>query len=191
MSNKIYTPLGASNHTTEIRDPDDYYATDPSAFDILDANECFVQDIWEPACGGGHLSKRMESLGYTVKSTDLFDRGYGTPGIDFLECTESFQGNIITNPPYKYAEAFCRKAIQLADYKVAMFLRLQFLEGKARKKLFTEHPPAVVYVSSSRIQVAKNADFERMIAGGGSAVAYAWFVWYSDWHKETVIRWVN
>ena len=44
--------------------------------------------------------------------------------------------------------------------KVAMFLKLTFLESKARRELFERYPPKVVYVSSSRLQCAKNGDFE-------------------------------
>lgn len=75
--------------------------------------------------------------------------------------------------------------------KVCMFLKLQFLEGKARRALFEKYPPKFVYVASGRLLCAKNGDFEKMKAGGGSAVAYAWFVWQKGYTGETVIRWVN
>lgn len=51
-----------------------------------------------------------------------------------------------------------------------MFLKVTFLEGKARKKMFQENPPKYVYVSSSRLACAKNGDFETY---NGGAVAYA------------------
>lgn len=72
-----------------------------------------------------------------------------------------------------------------------MFLKLQFMEGKARKELFKCHPPKTIYVSSSRLLCAKNADFEGMIAGGGSAVAYAWYVWEKGYSGKTVVEWIN
>lgn len=72
-----------------------------------------------------------------------------------------------------------------------MFLKLQFLEGKERRKLYDEYPPKVVYVSSSRILCAKNGDFEKMVEGGGSAVAYAWFVWEKGYKGDTIIKWIN
>ena len=34
-------------------------------------------NIWECACGQGHLSEVLKANGYNVKSTDLIDRGYG------------------------------------------------------------------------------------------------------------------
>lgn len=72
-----------------------------------------------------------------------------------------------------------------------MFLKLQFLEGKARRKLFDENPPRIIYVSSGRLLCAKNAEFEKMKAGGGSAVAYAWFIWEKGYKGDTVVKWIN
>ena len=77
------------------------------------------------------MSKRLESFGYNVKSTDLIDRGYGETGVDFLAQTEMFDGDILTNPPYKYAMEFVLKALELIPdgHKVFMFLKVTFLEG--------------------------------------------------------------
>lgn len=72
-----------------------------------------------------------------------------------------------------------------------MFLKLTFLEGKGRKELFEKYPPKVVYVSRSRILCAKNGDFQRMRDTGGSAVAYAWFVWEKGYQGDTIIKWIN
>lgn len=141
--NSIFTSIGASNHAEAPRHLHDYYATDPYAIDLLCAEEQFTGNIWEPACGEGHLSKRLLELGHNVISTDLFDRGYGRSGVDFLACTKSYGDNIITNPPYKYALEFCQHALRLlpTDGKLAMFLKLTFLEGKKRKVFFQKTPP--------------------------------------------------
>lgn len=156
--------------------------------------EKFDKNIWECACGQGHLSKEIEKHGYGVKSTDLVYRGYGKGGVDFLDGANiKWHGDIITNPPYKYAQKFIEKSLQIIPRgnKVAMFLKVQFLEGKARKKMFEKYPPKTVYVSSSRILCAKNADFEGMRRGGGSAVAYAWYVWEKGYKGETILKWFN
>ena len=84
--NSIFKTLGASNHTDKERQNEDYYATDPIAIDVLlkDGGVTFNKPIWECSCGEGHLSERLKSFGYEVRSTDLIDRGYGEGGIDFL-----------------------------------------------------------------------------------------------------------
>ena len=68
-----------------------------------------------------------------------------------------------------------------------MFLKLQFLEGKARKSLFKKYPPKVVYVSSARLLCAKNGEFEKYPS---SAVAYAWFVWEKGFTGDPIIKWI-
>lgn len=187
----VFATLGASSHSLGERQVDDYYATEPSAIDDLFNVEEFNQVIYEPACGQGHLSIRMKELGKTVYSSDLVNRGYmegEEEPSDFLKTTELISCDIITNPPYSLAEEFCRKAIELTDNKVAMFLKLTFLEGQKRKKFFEEFPPKVVYVYSKRKNCAKNGDFHLYKS---SAVAYAWYVWEKGYKGETTIKWIN
>lgn len=186
----IYVTLGASNHVAEERQEYDFYETDPKAAEMLLGLETFNKNIWECACGQGALSKVFEKAGHNVLSTDLVDRGYGNGGIDFLKCTEKFDGDIITNPPYKYAQLFVEHALELVPdgHKVAMFLKLQFLEGQARRKLFDRYPPKTVYVSSSRLICAKNGEFDKVTS---SAVAYAWFLWVKGYNGNPEIKWFN
>lgn len=189
-----FVTLGASNHTDKERQKEDYYATDPIAARLLLEVEPFEGKIWECACGEKHLTKVFEDAGYEVRSSDLVDR-CGNEVFDFLgiENCESWEGNIVTNPPYKYATEFIYKGLSLVrdGDKVAMFLKVQFMEGKERKRLFTEFPPKVIYVSSSRIMCAKNGEFDKMREGGGSAVAYAWYVWEKGYKGDTIVRWIN
>lgn len=76
-------------------------------------------------------------------------------------------------------------------YKVGMFLKLQFMEGKSRKQLFKKYPPKIIHVSSSRIMCAKNGEFKKMVDGGGSAVAYGWYIWEKGFKGDTIIKWFN
>lgn len=193
-SKSMYVTLGASNHSKGIREEHDFYATEPKATELLCEVEKFNSFILEPCCGAGDISKVLESNGYKVESFDLIDRGYGISGFDFLyddiKSVNVGKFDIITNPPYHSAELFVRRALEVVPQgcKVAMFLKLQFLEGKARKKLFEEANPYRVYVSSSRLQCAKNGDFQKY---GNNAQAYAWFVWIKGYNGDTVIKWIN
>ena len=191
-SKKVFTTLGSSNHVPEEREAFDYYATDPRAVEMLLELEQFSPVIWEPACGEGHISKALQAHGYEVISTDLIYRGFGDPEpLDFLkETLDDFEGDIITNPPYKYALEFVEQALNSVQpgRKVAMFLKLQFLEGKSRKHFFLHNPPKTVYVSSSRLICAMNGEFAKYPS---SAVAYAWFVWEKGFKGDPIIRWIN
>ena len=189
-SNSIYKTLGASNHTPEDREKNDFYATDPRALELLLELEAFW-NVLEPACGEGHLSKVLIEGGIHGKSIDLIDRGFGEQR-DFFSVTK-WDGDIVTNPPYKYALQFVKHALNIIPdrRKVAMFLKVQFLEGKKRGEFFRDTPPAVVYISSSRILCAKNADFDGFTKNGGSAVAYAWFIWQKGYIGQPVLKWFN
>lgn len=107
--------------------------------------------------------------------------------MDFLKQTKIFDGDIVTNPPYRYASEFIYKALSLVNdgNKVCMFLKVQYLEGKSRRKLYELFPPSRVWVSSSRIQCGRNGVFK------DSMVAYAWFVWEKGYKGETILKWFN
>ena len=161
----------------------------PKAVELLLEVESFNKHIWECACGEGHISKVLEASGYIVRSSDIVDRGYGTGGIDFLKDVYEWNGDIITNPPYKYAKEFVEQALRTVKdgAKVAMFLKLTFMESKSRKELFTKYPFKTLYVSSSRLECAKNGKF----SGAGTAVAYGWYVWEKGYEGAPSIRWIN
>ena len=80
----------------------------------------------------------------------------------------------MTNPPYSQAVDFVEHSLKITEVgsKVAMFLKIQFLEGKKRKEFFKKYPPKYIYVASSRLRCAKNGEFDKY---GSSAVCYAWF----------------
>lgn len=181
--------IAATNGRRKDAQEHDYYATDPVATDALMQVEEFDEHIWEPACGEGHMAEVIKKHGYDVFGTDLIDRGYGAGGVDFLTTDIRFDGDIITNPPYKYATEFAERALKLTKGKVAMFLKLTFLESQKREELFRKHPPKYVYVFTRRVQCVKNGDFEGY-AGRSSATAYAWFVWEKGYTGEPVIRWL-
>lgn len=190
VSNTIRT-LGTSTHALEDREVNDYYATDPIAGELLLQLEPQLNNIWECACGEGHLAKVFDKHGKLQLATDIIQRGYGDAIVDFLnidipECN----GDIVTNPPFKYAQQFIERALDIIPYDryVCMFLKLQFLEGKARKEMFEKYPPIRVWVSSSRISCVKNGQFDKYPS---SAVCYAWFVWKKGYKGNTELKWFN
>lgn len=186
-----FVTLGASSHSEGEREINDYYATEPKAVQLLMEVEQFSPIIWEPACGEGHIVNELRANGYIVYASDIIDRGHGDV-MDFLTQEKApISGfDIITNPPYSKAKEFVQKSIDFVDdgRKVAMFLKLTFLESKSRRKLFDEFPPKVIYVSSSRLKCAKNGNFEET---GSSAAAYGWFVWEKGFKGDPIIKWIN
>lgn len=186
-----FTMLGATAHAKGKREPDDFYATDPLALEMfLGQTGIILRNVWEPACGQGHLAEVLRKRGLLGKATDLVDRGYGEQE-DFFCANGTWDGDILTNPPYGRAKDFCEHAIgRLGNGgKAVMLMRIQFLEGKGRKSFFQAFPPRYVCVSSSRLRLAKGGDFEKYSTP--SANCYAWYVWEKGWGRETVVRWFN
>lgn len=159
----------------------DFYPTPEIATVKFLERETFDGEIWEPACGDGAMSSVIERYGYRVKSTDLIYRGYGEGGINFLRCNHQTD-NIVTNPPFKLANKFIHHALEHAKNKVALLLRLNMLESKSRKKLFTEYPFARLYIHSERIP------FKVKATTGSNAIAFAWFVWDFSYSGKPVIE---
>ena len=97
------------------------------------------------------MSKVLEETGCPVLSSDLYDRGYGEVGLDFLTSTR-YADNIVTNPPFNCAEGFVAGGVKHMRGKFALLLRLAFLEGANRARtIFSECPPSRVWVFSERI----------------------------------------
>lgn len=165
----------------------DYFPTPAWATRALIGNERFEGEIWECACGDGAMARELESAGHRVFASDLYARGYGETGIDFLLSNRQTD-NIVTNPPYNCAEGFVAQGLKLARRKFALLLRLAFLEGANRAEtIFLKHPPARVWVFSERITFYMNGAKR---AGSGTT-AYAWFVWDKGVSGPTELRWLK
>ena len=192
-SKAVYSTLAASNHSETIRESNDYYATPPKAVEELLKREQFNHYVWECAVGGGHIADVLKEYGYKVKSSDIIDRGYSDTEIaDFLfteRDKNDFSRDIITNPPYSIATEFVKHALDISmdATKVAMFLKIQFLESKKRYELFKEYPPKRVYVFVNRVNCGKNGVFGKE----SSAVCYCWFVWEKGFKGKPTIDWIE
>ncbi|WP_050990959.1 MULTISPECIES: hypothetical protein [Bradyrhizobium] len=163
----------------------DFFPTPPWATFALIDNEKFTGEIWESACGDGTMSRVLEHTGQPVRSSDLYDRGYGEVGFDFLEPKWSAD-NIVTNPPYNCAEGFVASGVKHSKRKFALLLRLAFLEGANRANtIFAKIPPARVWVFSERITFYPSGVEPK----GSGTTAYAWFVWDKDAPGQTELRW--
>lgn len=174
----------------------EYYATPPRAVCELLKLETFSHNIWDPCCGGGHIVETLKEKGYNARGSDLFDHGYGMTPFDFLQRKVPYTADIITNPPYNQAQLFVEHALSLLTegHKLAMFLRIMFLETKARRVLFEKYPPKKVYVASSRLGCAPNGEFKVRPNGElyyPSSVVYAWFIWEYGYSGETKLGWFN
>ena len=192
-STSVFSTGGFSSHSQTPRQIHDFYATHPRAIDGLLSVYQLPPLILEPCCGNGSLSRRLEEFGYTVISEDLFEYGFGTSGIDFLQRNTMPVGCscILTNPPFNQALDFVLHALNILPIGglCCMFLKTTFLEGQRRyHDLFSQFPPESVLQFVKRIACAKNGDFSEM---NGSAISYAWFVWRKGSYGQPLVRWIE
>lgn len=189
----VMATLNSSNNTSKERAERDYYATPKKAVEELLRIHPFppLVPIWECAAGEGAISSVLEEAGLNVRSSDIIDRTGTMEVVDFLspEVT-SWVGTIVTNPPFAKATEFLEKALSIVEEgdEIIFFLRIQFLEGVKRRKLFETSPPKKVWVASRNLRCAKNGDFANAT---GNASTYCWFVWEKGYTGKPEIGWFN
>jgi len=169
------------------REENDFYPTPKETTLALMNREKFEGNIWECASGDGSMSKVLEKFNTTISTEFRSDEEvYGEKGIDFMT-THKKVDNIITNPPYKYAEEFVKHALICADKKVCMLLKLVFLESISRYDLFKSSPLKTIYVFCRRQKIYKKG----IIGKNAGLIAYAWFVWEKGYTGKPTIEWIK
>lgn len=147
------------------------------------------RSVWEPACNRGFMARPLGEFFRSVYATDVHDYGY--PGMarvdDFL-----FPGAapphpidwVITNPPFRLAEAFIEKGLAVAQIGVAVLVRISFLESEGRYyRLFSNRPPTYVAVFSGRLPIVRG----RVDEEASSATSYSWLVWVHGEYPQPTI----
>lgn len=157
----------------------DLYETPPEATQALLLAEDLPGHVWEPACGRGAISEVLLNAGHAVHSTDLVDYGYGQAGVDFLMEYKSPPGvqAIVTNPPYKNADDFVRKALELVP-TVYMLLRWAYAEGVGRSDIIDNHLNRV-WLGRERLPMMHRDGYDgnKITA---AAMPFAWFVFTQE-----------
>jgi len=196
MSKLNGTSLVGGGSVNFERVENDFYATNPESVKaLLEVEDFNSGTILEPCCGQGHISEVLkECTNSKVASCDLVDRGYGDSFGDFLK--PYFNANqfdyVVTNPPYKLAKEFIDKALFVSKKKVAMFLKIQFLESQSRKDWFKTTPLKTVYVFSKRQNPWRNGENINPNTGKewSNTMCFAWFVWEKGYTGKPTIEWL-
>ena len=169
-----------ANKSAKDRPPTDFFPTPPNVtialMEFLNLPKETV--IWEPACGQGHMSKAIESLGYNVISTELDETGYGKNGINFLTCEIRECDFIITNPPFNISVEFIERAF-LLNKPIALLLKSQYWHAQKKAKIFNKYKPKYVLPLNWR------PDFHFGKKGGSPTMECLWTVWDSKPSKIT------
>jgi len=196
-SNKSSLQRITGSGNKECRNKNDFYATPLNAtISFLETfhNKIgrFSQNILEPSCGDGAISNVLQNYNYNVYSTDLVDRGFYSEncGQDYDFLSQNYINkipikdfDIITNPPFNILTDYVIKAKQIAHHRVAIFARLQILEGVSRyEKLYCDKEFPLAYV----FQYVR-----RVTCNGTGLIAFAWFVFEKGYSDQPQIFWIN
>ncbi|WP_158930758.1 hypothetical protein [Acidisphaera sp. S103] len=152
------------------REGQDFYATPAWVTEALLHHVHLRGPVWEPCCGDGAMSTVLAEHGHQVVSTDLMQRGFGTPGVDFLQCRDvpGQCRSIVTNPPYGDSgshagqsrsptamRTFLSHALMLTasvQGQLALLVRLQWIAGRRVAEIMSAAPFATVIVLTQRIR---------------------------------------
>lgn len=180
--------MSATNRGGLARQPNDFYETPGWAIDaVLDhlgIGPDFDGYVIDPGSGTGAIAERVarrapkadirgveqdEGLLATAKASRA--DGIAWEQADWLTWQpDGVPDLVIANPPYKIADAFVRKALEVAGKKatVAMLLRSTFLVPKARRPLRKE------FGLPDKLELERRPSFNR---SGTDATEYAWLIW--------------
>ncbi|MBN6819551.1 class I SAM-dependent methyltransferase [Methylobacterium organophilum] len=155
----------------------DLYETPPEAVRALLEVEFIPDRVWEPACGPGSIVRVLREAGHAVIASDLIDYGWQGQNdvVDFLRVHRAPAGAsmIVTNPPFKIANAFVAHALHLCP-RVAMLLRLGFLAGTKRTPILEGGLLARIHVFKRRLPMMHRHGWEGPKAT--SQTEFAWFI---------------
>jgi hypothetical protein len=177
-------PAVANKRTANLDGPD-FYPTPAWATNALLSVEKFSGSINEPCCGAGAMSVELSNAGYEVISSDMFNHGFGKSGIDARRLIGPVD-NIVTNPPYNIAAEMLEHFLGIYRRKIALLLRLSFLESRKRYPLFQRSPPSRIHIFSERLSLCKAGG----TVNGGGTISYAWLVWMRKRANGPVVHWL-
>lgn len=178
----------------EPKDSPDDFPTPPWATRALlehvlgDKQQRAKETCLEPACGAGHMARVLEEYFAEVQCSDAFAYGYGAVR-DFLSCPleENSVDWVITNPPFKFAEEFVLRALDVAQIGVAILARTVFLESVGRYgRIFKNRPPVKFAQFTERVPMVRG----RLDMKASTATGYAWFVWCKESEMPPSLVWI-
>jgi hypothetical protein len=186
-STSIRRPLAA--HIWR-KDPDGFYVEPIWCSERLFATEKFAGAIWDPACGMGHIPRAAHRAGHATYATDIVNRGYQyfQGCVDFLTCDRPYANNIVCNPPFNKCEQFVRRALGLADGKVAVIWLLRRLNAA---HWLTSTPLARIYLLTPRPSMPPGHVIEAGEKPSGGTEDFCWLV-FSHRHKGSPeLQWLH
>lgn len=107
---------------------------------------------------------------------------------DFLKIdTTSRFTSSVCNPPFDQIEAFCRRALEIVDFKVAMISPLPRLPAAHWLRSL---PLKTVYLLSPRPSMPPAAYLEAGMKAQGGRPEFCWLVFEQGWTSAPSLKWL-
>ena len=155
---------------------------------IADRGPFKNQCCFEPACGAEHMARPLKEFFGEVLASDIHPFGYGNVA-DFIASPNPAKSVdwIITNPPFRLAEAFIKQSILVARRGIAILARTVFIESVGRyREVFVANPPSRFAQFTERVPMVKG----RLDKSASTATGYAWLVWELDRETTPRLMWI-
>lgn len=88
------------------------------------------------------------------------------------------------NPPFKQAQKFVTKALEMAKFNVFALLKVQMLESQTRRKWLQKTPLRYVIIPAKRICTARGGfdeefkgTYDKTFKLASSMMCLCWFIW--------------
>lgn len=170
--------------------PTPRYATRALVEHVIGIENLQGKSVLEPSCGRGHIVETLKEYDVKVVASDVKDYGYpAAKTADFTGPTiDSKFDFVITNPPYKLAEEFFFRAMEIAECGVALLVRDQWMASIGRyDRIFSKTPPTDVAIFSKHISATKG----KVIRTGSCMLGHVWLFWDNTTTVRNPPTWLN
>ena len=156
--------------------PTPRYATRALVEQVIGVNRLVDASVLEPACGRGHIVETLKEYDIAAYGADIKDYGHPDCEVEDFLARDGEGGFdfVITNPPYKMAEAFFFQGMKIARRGVALLVRDQWMASIGRyDRIFSKTPPTDVAIFSKHISATKG----KVIRTGSCMLGHVWLYW--------------
>lgn len=173
------------------REANEHYVEPPWCSYRLFEEEKFEGGIYDPCCGFGTIIKQALALGLVAYGSDLVDRGWYSPKTphDFLRPHVEAHDNIVCNPPFNIAQAFAKRALAVAERRVAMI----FPTARLNAAHWLHGTPLVrVWMLTPRPSMPPGHTITAGEKPGGGKMDFCWLVWdKKNFCGDAKIKWLR
>lgn len=192
MTLDVATPLRKRDSHLWARDPQDWYVEPEWCSERLFDVEPFEGPVLDPACGMGRIVQAARRAGHSALGTDLIARTDGAAVVNFLTAYPFGNwDNIVCNPPFRIAEKFVRRALELTPRKVAMLLPAAWVQGDKRSRWLETTPLARVLFIAPRPSMPPGAVIAAGEKPGNGTTDFAWFIWLRGYRGAPALGWLR